>query len=94
MSQPILQCVQIKPLAGQQGAQERYRVVFSDIINFVQSMLATRKCCIAIPFYQNCLNTDNGLPRGELRCARGQAEERLLRSVEVIPGKLSEGKEV
>ena len=43
VSQPILQCVQVKPLVGQQGAPERYRVVFSDINNFVQSMLATRK---------------------------------------------------
>ncbi|KAI4134715.1 MAG: hypothetical protein LQ347_001297 [Umbilicaria vellea] len=42
VSQPVLQCVQIKPLAGQQGAPERYRVVFSDILNFVQSMLATQ----------------------------------------------------
>ena len=43
VAQPILQCVQVKPLAGQQGNPERFRVVFSDINNFVQSMLATRK---------------------------------------------------
>ena len=43
VSQPVLQCVQVKPLVGQQGTPERYRVVFSDINNFVQSMLATRK---------------------------------------------------
>lgn len=43
VSQPVLQCVQVKPLAGQQGGPERFRVVFSDINNFVQSMLATRK---------------------------------------------------
>lgn len=43
VSQPVLQCVQVKPLLGQQGAPERFRVVFSDINNFVQSMLATRK---------------------------------------------------
>ena len=53
VSQPILQCVQVKPLMGQQGAPERFRVVFSDINNFVQSMLATRKhpspCCFASP---------------------------------------------
>ena len=42
-AKPVLQCVQIKPLMGQQGTAERYRVVFSDIRNFVQSMLATRK---------------------------------------------------
>ena len=44
---PILQCVQIKPLAGQpaQGAaaqSERYRIVLSDIDNFCQSMMATQ----------------------------------------------------
>lgn len=44
-AQPVLQCVQVKPLTGQQGAPERFRVVFSDISNFVQSMLATRERC-------------------------------------------------
>lgn len=34
--------MQVKPLVGQQGAPERFRVVFSDINNFVQSMLATQ----------------------------------------------------
>lgn len=33
--------MQIKPLAAQAGGPERYRVVLSDINNFVQSMLAT-----------------------------------------------------
>ncbi|KAI9836842.1 MAG: hypothetical protein M1819_001007 [Sarea resinae] len=42
VAEPVLQCVQIKPLAGQPNAPERYRVVFSDIQNFVQSMLATQ----------------------------------------------------
>ncbi|KAL9018772.1 MAG: hypothetical protein Q9185_003926 [Variospora sp. 1 TL-2023] len=39
---PVLQCVQVKPLAGAQGGPERFRVVFSDVSNFVQSMLATQ----------------------------------------------------
>ncbi|KAI1466008.1 replication factor-a protein [Daldinia caldariorum] len=42
---PVLQCLQIKPLAPQQGAAgqpERYRVVLSDIRNYVQCMLATQ----------------------------------------------------
>ncbi|KAI1662661.1 replication factor-a protein [Daldinia decipiens] len=42
---PILQCLQIKPLAPQQGPAgqpERYRVVLSDIRNYVQCMLATQ----------------------------------------------------
>jgi len=40
VSQPVLQCVLIKPLAG---TPQRFRVVFSDMNNFVQSMLATRQ---------------------------------------------------
>ncbi|KAI8962847.1 replication factor-a protein [Daldinia sp. FL1419] len=41
---PVLQCLQIKPLAPQQGPgqPERYRVVLSDIRNYVQCMLATQ----------------------------------------------------
>ncbi|KAI9740941.1 MAG: Replication factor A protein 1 [Claussenomyces sp. TS43310] len=38
---PVCQCVQIRPLAAQGAGSERYRVVLSDIKNFVQSMLAT-----------------------------------------------------
>lgn len=42
---PVLQCLQYKVLeakAGVPGAAERYRVVLSDIDNFVQCMLATQ----------------------------------------------------
>ncbi|EFX03800.1 replication protein a DNA-binding subunit [Grosmannia clavigera kw1407] len=45
---PVLQCLQIKPLGpppnGAAGAagSERYRVVLSDVDNFVQTMLATQ----------------------------------------------------
>ncbi|KAI9374000.1 hypothetical protein BJX61DRAFT_500834 [Aspergillus egyptiacus] len=38
--EPIVQCVQVKPLPPQANNQERYRVVFSDISNYVQTMLA------------------------------------------------------
>jgi replication factor A1 len=42
---PVCQCVQIKTLGSSgEGAPERYRLVLSDVKNFVQSMLATRKC--------------------------------------------------
>ncbi|KAE8146267.1 hypothetical protein BDV25DRAFT_162858 [Aspergillus avenaceus] len=40
--EPIVQCVQIKSLPSQQNNQERYRAVFSDISNYVQTMLATQ----------------------------------------------------
>ncbi|KAJ8122693.1 hypothetical protein ONZ43_g1173 [Nemania bipapillata] len=57
---PVLQCLQIKPLAAQQPAgapaqQERYRVVLSDIRNYVQCMLATQA---------NHVIHDNQLVRG------------------------------
>lgn len=41
--QPILQCLQIKTLETGANGVARYRVVFSDIDNYVQSMLASRK---------------------------------------------------
>ena len=43
---PVMQCVQIKtmePKAGDSGAVQRYRVVLSDIRNFIQTMIATSK---------------------------------------------------
>jgi hypothetical protein len=41
---PVCQCVQMKTLGSQtEGAPERYRLVLSDMKNFVQSMLATRQ---------------------------------------------------
>jgi hypothetical protein len=40
---PIVQCVQIKPMSANQATgQERWRVVFNDSINFMQGMLASR----------------------------------------------------
>lgn len=39
---PILQCLQVKALAAQPNGGERYRVVLSDIQNYVQCMLATQ----------------------------------------------------
>ena len=34
----------MKGLAGADGQTERFRVVFSDSQNFIQTMLATRRC--------------------------------------------------
>lgn len=42
-SEPVVQCVQVKPLAPQPNGQDRYRAVFSDITNYVQTMIATRE---------------------------------------------------
>lgn len=41
-----MQCVQMKPMeskSGEGGGQQRWRVVLSDIRNFIQTMIATRK---------------------------------------------------
>lgn len=52
---PVVQCVQVKPLPAQSGNPERYRVVFSDISHFIQAMLATQ---------MNYLVTEGKLKRG------------------------------
>ncbi|KAI1332899.1 replication factor-A protein [Xylariaceae sp. FL0255] len=61
---PVLQCLQIKPLAPGGAQAERYRVVLSDIRNYVQCMLATqanhvihenqlvRGCTVRVKSYQ------------------------------------------
>lgn len=41
--EPVFQCVQIKPMASNQNGTERWRVVFNDSQNFIQSMLAQRE---------------------------------------------------
>ena len=41
VQQPLVQCVQIKPITVPQGGPDRYRVVFNDIQNFVQTMLVS-----------------------------------------------------
>lgn len=47
VQEPIVQCVQVKPLPPQPNHQERYRAVFSDVANYVQTMLATRMFSIS-----------------------------------------------
>ena len=37
---PVVQCVQIKPMNNSASGVERFRVVFNDTVNFIQSMLA------------------------------------------------------
>ena len=46
---PVLQCVQIKtmePKAGEANPVQRFRVVLSDIRNFIQTMIATSQSII------------------------------------------------
>lgn len=40
VQQPVMQCVQIKPIAATTGGVERNRVILSDTRNYIQSMLA------------------------------------------------------
>ncbi|RMD41618.1 hypothetical protein DV735_g3478, partial [Chaetothyriales sp. CBS 134920] len=41
VEQPVVQCLQVKPIPSQDGGVERFRVVFSDTKNYVLTMLAT-----------------------------------------------------
>ena len=41
--QPVVQCIHIKPFPTNDGrASDRFRIVFSDTVHFVQGMLATQ----------------------------------------------------
>lgn len=46
VAEPIVQCVQIKPMQSTANGQERYRCVFNDSTNFVQSMIAQQSSWI------------------------------------------------
>lgn len=49
VTNPIVQCVQIKPMQNQANGVERFRVVFNDTHNFIQSMIAQRRSnCTAL----------------------------------------------
>lgn len=43
IQEPVFQCVQVKPMTQNANGAERYRLVWSDVDNFIQSMLATRE---------------------------------------------------
>ncbi|MCJ1308938.1 Replication factor A protein 1 [Agyrium rufum] len=47
ITQPIVQCVQIKALPAHAEVPDRYRVVFNDSVHFIQTMLATQINAIA-----------------------------------------------
>jgi replication factor A1 len=70
---PIVQCVQIKPMAPGAQGQERYRVVWNDTVNFIQSMITQQA---------NWIVTEGKLKKGSLcRLKQFQAnmvKERLI----------------
>lgn len=90
VQEPVLQCVQIKSMSAKAGdtVSERYRVIFSDTENFIQSMLATRKS-IRIQPHQLLLK----LCRDKLHCYRRHTEERITGATETIPAEYGEGEE-
>ena len=55
--EPILQCVQIKPMNSQQGA-ERYRVVMNDSVNFMQGMLGQREYSSSVCVREKLVEAD------------------------------------
>ncbi|KAJ9641719.1 uncharacterized protein PV06_03743 [Exophiala oligosperma] len=57
IQQPVMQCVQIKGIAASSGGPERYRVIFNDTRNYIQTMLAV---------HQNHLVEEKILRRGVL----------------------------
>lgn len=82
---PVCQCVQIKTLtSNQENAPERYRLVLSDVFNFVQCMLATQA---------NHVVHDGKLKRGSIvrlkqfqaNCVKGKRILIIL-DIEVIEG--------
>jgi len=64
---PIFQCVQLKPMGSGANGVERFRLVWSDIRNYIQSMLATQL---------NHLVNENKLKRGSfVRLKQYQQQE-------------------
>jgi hypothetical protein len=70
---PIVQCVQIKPM-NSQNAAERYRVVMSDSINFMQGMLGQRKWIgIVWRWHPSNVNSQNKISSSTRTSSRKEA---------------------
>lgn len=87
IKEPIVQCVQIKPLPSQPGIDERYRAVFSDIANYVQTMLASRMW-LRPHGMQRFANYSR---RGESCGNEWDLAKRVLCQTQAIPGKCCQG---
>lgn len=97
--EPIVQCVQIKPLPPQQNNQERFRAVFSDISNYVQTMLATRRFYLVSSLLfcdlrSICPVNQYGYIRSESPRHKWSSSQRMFRSPQVFPSKCCQGQEV
>ncbi|EME81073.1 uncharacterized protein MYCFIDRAFT_29007 [Pseudocercospora fijiensis CIRAD86] len=71
---PILQCVQIKPMAQGAGGTERWRVVFNDTVNFIQGMLSSQS---------NHLITDGHLKKGSV-CRLTQYQANFVKDKHIL----------
>ena len=90
--EPIVQCVQIKTLPSPPNQPERYRAVFSDIANYVQTMIATRTC---FPLITLSSSSDLLTARRSHWGGEGWvSSEGLFRATHVISVKCCQRKEV
>ncbi|KXS96621.1 hypothetical protein AC578_10433 [Pseudocercospora eumusae] len=71
---PILQCVQIKPMAQGAGGTERWRVVFNDTTNFIQGMLSSQS---------NHLITEGHLKKGSV-CRLTQYQANFVKDKHIL----------
>lgn len=66
---PVVQCVQIKPMAPGQNGIERFRVVWNDTVNFIQSMITSQA---------NWIVTDGHLKKGSI-CKLKQFQANMVK---------------
>ncbi|CAK1366978.1 unnamed protein product [Cercospora beticola] len=71
---PVLQCVQIKPMAQGAGGQDRWRVVFNDTINFIQGMMSMQS---------NHLITEGTLKKGMV-CRLKQFQANFVKDKHIL----------
>jgi replication factor A1 len=69
VSEPVVQCVQIKPMAPGANGSERYRVVWNDSLNFIQSMITQQA---------NWIVTEGKLKKGSI-CKLKQFQANMVK---------------
>lgn len=90
---PILQCVQIKPMAQGAAGQERWRVVFNDTTNFIQGMLSQRiyqplfyrmhTCMLTNSAESNYMVTEGHLKKGSV-CRLTQYQSNFVKDKHIL----------
>lgn len=72
--EPVLQCVQIKPMQQGAGGIERWRVVFNDTVNFIQGMIAVQS---------NAIITDGHLKKNSI-CRLRQYQASFVKEKHIL----------